>query len=143
MMTAACPPVSLPELLGLSGPLTVVTYGDIPATVAVAADAQPGDATAAVPAPADLVLVGHIAGASSGTLEQLLGRLINYQARLVVLFNAALAEPLPVSRLRALNFVPLETPHGAYAYDVTAANERREWNDPTNWANPERFRRRF
>ncbi|MEO1202756.1 MAG: DUF6231 family protein [Pseudomonadota bacterium] len=141
-MTAACPPVSLPELLGLSGPLTVVTYGDIPDTVAVTG-ASKGDAAAAVPATADLALVGPIAGASSDALEHLLGRLINYQVRLIVLFNSALAEPLPASRLRALNFVPMEALQGACAYDATLANQRREWNDSTNWANPEQFRRRF
>lgn len=31
--------------------------------------------------------------------------------------------------------------YSVYTYDIDTFNRRREWNDPTNWANPENFRR--
>lgn len=31
--------------------------------------------------------------------------------------------------------------HSVYTYDIDTFNRRREWNDPTNWANPGNFRR--
>ena len=31
--------------------------------------------------------------------------------------------------------------YSVYTYDIDTFNRKREWNDPTDWANPENFRR--
>lgn len=91
----------------------------------------------------DLCVIFALAPAiAADDRAQLLGRLRDLHARRLLVMEPALPGTV-LAEMLALGFerhTPEEGPGEAvYLYDVDRFNEKREWNSPEDWANPENF----
>ena len=88
------------------------------------------------------IVVAPLDYLSRTTSEQLLSRLRDIHCEKVLLIDTA--DAWSPEELRPLGYLELKRPSSdgrCYLYDPDAFNEPREWNNASDWANPENFRK--
>ena len=88
------------------------------------------------------VVVAPLEYLSRKRAEQLLSRLRDIHCEKVLLCDSD-CEWSP-EELRPLGYLEMKHPSNGgrfYLFDPDAFNEAREWNNPTDWANPQNFRK--
>jgi hypothetical protein len=88
------------------------------------------------------VVVAPLEYLSRKRAEQLLSRLRDVHCNKVLLFDSGCEWSR--EELRALGYLEVDRPLNdgrCYIFDPDAFNEAREWNNPTDWANPQNFRK--
>ena len=91
-----------------------------------------------------VIVVDEIEHRNAQSAAELLGGLRNRRAPRLLLVCKRARSPLDPNALRALGFQPLaESEQGLslFYYDIDAYNERREWDNPADWAHPDNFDR--